>query len=779
MKRVTPALLALFLLPALCVPASASYVTKRGSISPRVKETLDLGPIPKTERHRILVGLALRNRPALEAFLRDVQDPTSPRYRRFLTQQEFNALYAPSPDDESAVVTYLERSGLRITDRFPNRLVIGAAGDADDIARALGVRLHAVLYKGAYHFAALSEPWVPAELAPTIDGVIGLDDLHAMRAHVRRGAAVKPRAAAGGGCCHLGPGDLKVFYDNDFGFDGTGETVVIAGAFAWRDADVSAFNAQWGLPPLPPGSGQVCTGAAGSQGCLFNRSMSVEASLDVQYLHGTAPGAVIRYYMAASTRILDFATMFNRIVSDNPGHVVTISWGLCESESLESQQVIDDNIFSNASAIGQSWFAASGDSGSRECGGILTVDHPANSPHVIGVGGTTPTCSDGLTVSNTACMGYGSETGWSGSGGGVSQTFNRPSFQKGCGVPAGTKRLVPDVALEADPRPGNYFIVNGAWYTVGGTSISAPQWAGFWAELDQVSGGNGLGHPGATLYGLCGTSAFHDVTTGSNGDYSAAPGYDLVTGLGTIDARLLISPQSPPPLPPEPAPGLVIRAAKIVGEPASLVAGCPARNTLVAVAEDALGTRASVGGTISLDGAPLGRVSLRAVTTPPPGSAPLPPGQVYSAIAQFRASVPGTLAIDLLMVDNARNVSDPFTLTFPVVSNAPPVIGAISASGTTFTAGVSGVLHVEAPLADDCAVRSAVVEIDFADGKGFRRTRTMTDNGRNGDAVAGDGIWTAEASMRLRVPGSYEARVTAQDALGLLTRSGSFTLTVQ
>jgi kumamolisin len=204
-------------------------------------------------------------------------------------------------------------------------------------------------------------------------------------------------------------------------------------------------------------------------------------------------------------------------------------------------QHTDDNIFANANAIGQSWFAASGDNGSRDCSNIVTVDNPANSPHVMGVGGTTPACSAGMTSSSPGCSGYGSETGWSGSGGGVSQVFARPAFQTGCNVPAGTQRLVPDVALESDTSPGNYVVENGLWYIVGGTSGAAPQWAGLFAELDQRRGGTGLGNPGALLYGLCGTSSFHDVTSGSNGDYSAGVGYDRVTGLGTFDATSLLA----------------------------------------------------------------------------------------------------------------------------------------------------------------------------------------------------------------------------------------------
>src|SRR5262249_59220320 len=106
-------------------------------------------------------------------------------------------------------------------------------------------------------------------------------------------------------------------------------------------------------------------------------------------------------------------------------------------------QQTDDNIVANANAIGQSWLAASGDNGSRDCNARATVDNPANSPHVIGVGGTTPRCSAGLTPASPGCAGYGSETGSSRARGGVSQLFTRPAFQTGCGVPAGTQRLAP------------------------------------------------------------------------------------------------------------------------------------------------------------------------------------------------------------------------------------------------------------------------------------------------------------------------------------------------
>jgi len=545
---------------------AALPVMAAGSVSPLVSEADDLGPLPIPEVHQVVVGLALRNRDELEAFLGDVQDRTSPNYHRFLTPEEFNAHFAPAPEEEKAVVSHLERSGLAVTERFSNRLLVVAEGTVAAMERAFGVRLHAVQFRGRRHFAALSEPFLPASIASIVTGVVGLDDLGEMRPHVRGGSPVaSPDAAVGTSCCHLSPNDLRTFYDSNPGFDGSGQTVVIAGAYAWRDTDNSAFNSQFGLPPLPAGSRQVCTGSGNPFTCRFSNANSLEVALDVEYAHGTAPGAKILNYMAVSTLFSSFTVMYNRIVTDNPGHVVTTSWGGCESGTSASTQQTDDNIFAAANAIGQSWFAASGDDGSRDCGtSVVTVDHPANSPHVIGVGGTTPVCSGGMTNSNPACAGYGSETGWSGSGGGVSQLFARPSFQTGCGVPGGSTRLVPDVSLEADTSPGDYVLKNGSWFVVGGTSGAAPQWGGLFGMLNQQDGGSGLGNPGALLYALCGTAAYHDITAGSNGDYGAGDGYDLVTGLGTIAVNNFFGVETPPTVPTLSDTGVVVLPALLL-----------------------------------------------------------------------------------------------------------------------------------------------------------------------------------------------------------------------
>src|SRR6185369_14732812 len=391
----------------VCVVAAVARAAaddrKPGSRSPLLAGATDHGRASPADRHHVVVGLELRDRDGLDAFLADVQDPASPRYHQFLTQAEFNARHAPLETDEDAVVAHLRASGLQVTQRFPNRLVIGAVGTVAALERAFGVEMHTVERAGRMHYAAIDEPSLPAAIAPSVVGVIGLDDLAERRPRVRMaGPAPAPNASLGSNCCALSPNDLVAFYDNATGFDGTGETIVIAGAYAWKDSDNATFATQWGLPALPIGSGQVCTGAANALGCKFSKQNSIEIALDVEYAHATAPGARVLNYMSASTQNADFTTMYNRIVTDNPGHVVSTSWGVCEVGISAATQLTDDAIFANANAIGQSWFAASGDNGSLDCNNMLSVDNPANSPHVIGVGGTTPTCSAGMTAGNPA-----------------------------------------------------------------------------------------------------------------------------------------------------------------------------------------------------------------------------------------------------------------------------------------------------------------------------------------------------------------------------------------
>jgi kumamolisin len=186
---------------------------------------------------------------------------------------------------------------------------------------------------------------------------------------------------------------------------------------------------------------------------------------------------------------------------------------------------------------------AAGDGGSSD--GVTTggvhVDFPASAPHALGCGGTT------LSLSGTAIA---SETVWDttddgATGGGVSDVFAMPSYQSAAHVPVNASsqkagRGVPDVAGDANPQTGYLIGVDGTSETVGGTSAVAPLWAGLITLLNQTLGAP-LGFAQPRLYPLLGTSAFHDITQGSNGAYSARAGWDACTGLGSPDGAVLAS----------------------------------------------------------------------------------------------------------------------------------------------------------------------------------------------------------------------------------------------
>jgi len=136
-----------------------------------------------------------------------------------------------------------------------------------------------------------------------------------------------------------------------------------------------------------------------------------------------------------------------------------------------------------------------------------------------------------------------SETCWPDSGGGRSTYFKRPTWQHGRNMPTGTTRMVPDVGLVADPNTGALIVFNGRAEQIGGTSWSAPVWAGFCALINEARAKAGkapLAFLGPLLYPLGGTEAFRDITAGSNGAYHARAGYDMVTGLGVPDVKVLV-----------------------------------------------------------------------------------------------------------------------------------------------------------------------------------------------------------------------------------------------
>jgi subtilase family serine protease len=327
--------------------------------------------------------------------------------------------------------------------------------------------------------------------------------------------------------------DAITFSDGAISGDGAGQTIAIVDAYADPNiaSDLATFDAEYGLPG-PPSLTVDKRGAT-----KINAGWALETALDVEWAHAIAPEASIVLVEAASgsaTALLRAVRYARRLSGVD---VVSMSWGTSEFVGERS----DDHLFTTPSGhVNETFVAASGDSGAAR-----GLTYPAASPNVLAVGGTA------LVLS--ASGSYLWEVAWPGSTGGFSRYEREPSYQAAtlasAGLAAG-KRSTPDVALDANPSTG-YSVYSSVsyegqsgWFDVGGTSAAAQAWAGLVAIADQGRATVGQGPLSTStlleeLYSLP-ASDFNATGGGLNG-YTATTGYNLVTGLGSPKAELVIA----------------------------------------------------------------------------------------------------------------------------------------------------------------------------------------------------------------------------------------------
>ncbi len=326
--------------------------------------------------------------------------------------------------------------------------------------------------------------------------------------------------------------------------DGTGQTIAIVelgGGFA--QSDLSDYFGRLDLPT--PKVRAIGVDGAKNEPGKDPKGADGEVLLDIEVAGGIAPGADQVVYFAPNTDA-GFLDAVSEAAHADPAPVaISISWGQSEDRwSASSRQSMDD-AFADAAQMGITVTAAAGDNGSgdNDSSGGAHADFPASSPHVLGCGGTTLHLQDG-TVSSEVVWDDGGKGG--ATGGGVSDTFPVPAWQKDAGVPdragGGAGRGVPDVAAVADPQTGYKVQVDGSQEVYGGTSAVAPLWAGLIARIVQLTG-HRVGLAQTALYAgvAAGTATPHlrDITSGSNGAYDAGPGWDACTGLGVPDQQTL------------------------------------------------------------------------------------------------------------------------------------------------------------------------------------------------------------------------------------------------
>jgi len=488
------------------------------NVNPAVAHSTRVADLATSDQVSFAVALKLRDEAGLHRFLAQVSNPKSAVYHHFLTPAQFNARYAPTTAEVASVKTFLASHQIRVTKVSGNRDVIDAVGSAAQVRQAFATTMGVYRQNGRQFYANDSAPRLPASLAGVVQGVVGLDN-HALRHPTAvRNTAVRPQVnqPVGG----FVPSQLQTAYQTTSLGSAGGQTVALWEFDGYQASNIATYDNEFGLGSSAPVTVSV-------DGANFDSSPGQgqgEVELDIEIVQAMANAANTLVYEAPNSDQgqIDLAA---QIASEDRVSVTSISWGACETQSAPATISSTDNGFAQGVAEGITFYSASGDSGSDDCGdGTQAVDYPASDPNVSGVGGTT--------LSADGSGNYQGETAWSGSGGGDSTVFSVPGYQVG----DNGMRTVPDVSSNADPNTGYAIFSAGQWQVFGGTSCAAPMWSGFTALRD-ASHGSLLGNANPALYQIAAgsgyTSAFNDITSGSNGAFSAGPGYDEVTGLGS------------------------------------------------------------------------------------------------------------------------------------------------------------------------------------------------------------------------------------------------------
>jgi kumamolisin len=467
--------------------------------------------------------------------------------------EELQKRYAVGKGDVKVLVDWLKKEGFKVGKVTKDGTAVYASARVDQIEKSLGVEMVRVTKDGLTFTAARNAPSLPAEVAGSVHAIVGLQPFRRAhkhgrkqlptrgnRASVKSGSAATPSPNVANAPPYLVREILKTYNADGLSVTGKGQTIAILIDTFPVDSDVRTF---WRRNSIPGTTSRIAK--INVKGGTLPAPEG-EETLDVEWSSGIAPGAKIRVYASGTLAWVDLDAALDQIIADTatqPGmRQLSVSLGLGETFMPAGEVQTQQQKFLRLAAAGVNVFVSSGDAGSNpditghNANGPTQAEYGASDPSVIGVGGTT------LTLKSNGSVNV--ESGWASGGGGVSVFFDRPSWQTGSGVPAGTKRLIPDVAAAADPDTGAFLVFHGSVTQYGGTSWSAPVWAGFCALINEArlkAHKPALPFLNPLLYPLRGTPAFRDITTGSNGAFQAGAGYDLVTGLGVPNVKELIA----------------------------------------------------------------------------------------------------------------------------------------------------------------------------------------------------------------------------------------------
>jgi kumamolisin len=540
---------------------SPQTVRLPGHVLPALAKATLLPPQPGDGKQPITLTIVLRrdDQAGFERYLHDLYDPHSKVYRHFLTQSEIADRFGPSQSDYNSVTAYFLSSGARLVSGSTNRLTITIARSLADIEEALDLKVRDYRIGERQFFANDRDPALPPSVGSKVQAIAGLSNLQKphhtwLRAYIACAsaqysnpncqfnpsfnfdactAAVYANGAWNGGTYTAGkctvtanatPSSTPVPTAKTrasiadavawSSVDGAGQTIGLVEFDTFNESDVTNFLSLSGLPTslVNQLSEVPIGGGVGSPG-----PNEAEVLLDIDTTLSMAPGAKIVVYDAPFTGPgTSFQSIFNQMLSDKVS-IISNSWSYCEDETTLSDVQSIDSIFQSAAASGASVFNGSGDSGSTCLDGTVnSIGVPTDSPNATAVGGSSESVGPSFT--------YGPEEWWNdadttppaGQGGfGVSKFFATPSYQ--AALNGSAQRSIPDVVVNADPFHGVVLCQADAGgcptgQLYGGTSVAAPIWAAFAAQLNQAQGSN-LGFFNPLIYPLAGSAGFHSAAS--------------------------------------------------------------------------------------------------------------------------------------------------------------------------------------------------------------------------------------------------------------------------
>jgi subtilase family serine protease len=553
-------------------------ITLHGNRHPLATPRSDTGAVDPEYRMDRMVLTLQSDATQVEALaqLLDAQhDPESPYYHQWMTPEEFGQNFGVSEGDAKQVAEWLQSHGFEVDEVPAGNLSIIFSGTAAQVEAAFHTPIHSYNTVLGIHHANAADPQIPASLASVVAGVVSLHDFRS--ASQSTGKRIPLPEFTSGSSYYLAPADFAAIYNlaplYQQSITGSGQSVAVVARSNINLPDVRQFRTSFALPANDP---QIVVN--GTDPGVLSAGEETEAILDAEWSGAVAKSATVKFVVSKSTNASDGVNLSAQyIVNHNLAPVMTTSFGLCEAALGSAGNNFFNSLWQQAAAEGITVFVSSGDSGAAGCDSASAtrathgfgVNGICSTPYSVCVGGSqfADTANPTLYWSRTNAAGtessalsYIPEVAWNesgpssglwSSGGGASSLYAKPAWQTGTGVPADNKRDVPDVSLTSASHDGYLIYLNGGLYVVGGTSAAAPSFAGLMTLVVQNAAAR-QGNANTAFYSLAnkqragGAAVFHDVTSGNNSvpglnGFTAGTGFDPVTGLGSVNANLLVS----------------------------------------------------------------------------------------------------------------------------------------------------------------------------------------------------------------------------------------------